>query len=219
MTHNLPLLLQGAWVSVQMTLASTLLAVPLAIAAAVARASGNRWLAWPCGACVEVLRGLPLLVLLFWLFFVLPLPPFHLAMSPAQVAVIGMGLHFGAYGAEVLRGAFKTVPTGQFDACTALNLGRWSALRRIILPQVFRAAIAPATNLWIELLKNTSLLSLVTLADLTLRARQLDQATFATAEIYGLTLLMYFMLAQTLRFAMRRLERRLQVGQPTGALR
>jgi len=226
MMEFLPLLLEGAWVTVQLTVLGTALAVPLAIAAALGRQSagkreypGSRALHWLCNAYVEVLRGLPLLVLLFWLFFVLPLPPFHLDMSAYQVAVIGLGLHFGAYGAELLRGAFKAVPTGQFDACTALNFGRWAALRRIILPQVLRAAMAPATNLLIELLKNTSLLSLVTLADLALRARQLDQATFATAPIYALTLSIYFVLAQAIRWLMDRLARRLQRGLRAGALR
>jgi len=219
MMEFLPLLLQGTWVTVQITVFSSLLAVALAITAAAGRQSGSAALRWLCNAYVECLRGLPLLVLLFWLFFVLPLPPFRMEMSPYQVALIGMGLHFGAYGAELLRGAFKAVPRSQFDACVALNFSALTALRRIIWPQVLRAAMAPATNLLIELLKNTALLSLVTLADLALRARQLDQSTFATAQIYALTLLIYFVLAQTIRFAMRRLEYRLQRGQRAGVLR
>src|SRR5690606_29238689 len=167
---------------------------------------------------IELFRGTSLLVQLFWLFFVLPLPPFNLEMSSYTVAIVGLGLHIGAYGAEVMRGAISSVAKGQYEACTALNMSSATRFRRIILPQALLAAIAPGTNLLIELLKNTSLVSLITLSDLSFRARQLDQATFQTLEIFSLTLLLYFVLAQVINFTMRAVERRLGRGRLRGSL-
>ena len=123
-----------------------------------------------------------------------------------------------AYGAEVLRGAIRSVHRGQHEACHALNMTPLTRMRRIILPQALLAAIPPGTNLLIELLKNTSLVSLITLSDLAFRARQLDQATLMTLEIFGLALVIYFVLAQTINFAMRRLEQRLARGRMRGGL-
>ncbi|MEX5669252.1 ABC transporter permease subunit, partial [Pseudomonas neuropathica] len=98
---------------------------------------------------------------------------------------------------------------GQYEASTALNFSGYKRFKRIILPQALLAAIPPGTNLLIELLKNTSLVSLITLSDLSFRARQLDQATFQTLEIFSLALVIYFVLAQAINIGMRQIERRL----------
>lgn len=219
MDELLPLLLQGTWITVQITFLSILLAIPAAVLAELGRQSPWLPLRWTCTTYVEVFRGSSLLVQLFWLFFVLPLPPFNVELTPYEVAVLGMGLHIGAYGAEIMRGALKSVAKGQFEASIALNFTPYKRFRRIILPQALLAAIPPATNLMIELLKNTSLLSLITLADLSFSSRQLDQATFETTKIYGLTLLIYFIIAQFINFTMRRVEVRLGRGRYVGATR
>jgi polar amino acid transport system permease protein len=218
MLDLLPLLLQGAWVTLQVTFCGALLAITLAIPAALGRMSGWTPVRWFSTAYIEVFRGTSLLVQLFWLFFVLPLPPFNIELSSFNVAVLGLGLHIGAYGAEVMRGAIGSVDKGQYEAAKALNLVGVRRFRRIILPQALLTAIAPGTNLLIELLKNTSLVSLITLSDLTFRARQLNQATFQTLEIFALALLMYFVMAQTINFGMRALERRLSRGRTRGGL-
>lgn len=218
MAELIPLLLQGAWITIQITLIGSILAIVVAILAALGRLSPWRPLRWFCVAYIELFRGTSLLVQLFWLFFVLPLPPFNVELSAYTVAIVGLGLHIGAYGAEVMRGAIGSVAKGQYEASTALNMTPSTRFRRIILPQALLAAIAPGTNLLIELLKNTSLVSLITLSDLTFRARQLDQATFETLEIFSLTLLLYFILAQAINFAMRGVERRLSRGRLRGGL-
>ncbi|WP_336316229.1 ectoine/hydroxyectoine ABC transporter permease subunit EhuC [Stutzerimonas stutzeri] len=218
MIELLPLLLQGTWVTVKVTALGSLLAIACALIAALARLSPLPPLRWLAVIYVEVFRGSSLLVQLFWLYFVLPLPPFNVEMSAFAVAVVGLGLNIGAYGAEVLRGAIRSVHRGQHEACHALNMTPLTRMRRIILPQALLAAIPPGTNLLIELLKNTSLVSLITLSDLAFRARQLDQATLMTLEIFGLALVIYFVLAQTINFAMRRLEQRLARGRMRGGL-
>jgi polar amino acid transport system permease protein len=180
--------------------------------ATVLRASTWRILRWTANVYVEVFRGTSLLVQLFWLFFVLPLPPFNLELTPLTVAIVGLGLHYGAYGSEILRGALRSVPGGQYEAALALNMPASTRMRRIVLPQAMINALPPATNLMIELLKGTSLVSLITLSDLTFRARQLDEATFKTAEIFAPTLLIYFVMAQIVVTIMRHFERRVSHG-------
>ncbi|WP_312956857.1 ectoine/hydroxyectoine ABC transporter permease subunit EhuC [Stutzerimonas nitrititolerans] len=218
MNELLPLMLEGAWVTVQVTFFGSLLAIAAALIGAFGRLSPIAPLRWLAITYIEVFRGSSLLVQLFWLYFVLPMPPFNISLSAFQVAVIGLGLNIGSYGAEVLRGAIRSVHEGQYEACQALNMTAWQRARRIILPQALLAAIPPGTNLLIELLKNTSLVSLITLSDLAFRARQLDQATLMTLEIFGLALLLYFVLAQIINFSMRALERRLARGHMRGGL-
>jgi polar amino acid transport system permease protein len=208
-----PLLLQGVLVTIQIALYSGVLAIVMAVIAAVGRLSSYGLVRWPCIAYVELFRGTSLVVQLFWLFFVLPMPPFNIELSPIVVAVVGLGLHIGAYGAEVLRGAINSVPRGQIEACIALNVGPVRRFFRVILPQAFLIALPPGTNLLIELIKYTSLVSLVTLSDLTFRARQLDQMTFETLKIFGLAMVMYFILAQVINILSRWFERLLSRGK------
>jgi polar amino acid transport system permease protein len=219
MRELFPLLLQGTLVTIVIAVCSTLLAIAMAFAATAARLAPWAPLRWIGNVYVEVFRGTSLLVQLFWFFFVLPLPPFHLELAPFTVAIVGLGLHYGAYGSEILRGALRSVPGGQFEAALALNLSPLTRMRRIILPQAMINALPPATNLMIELLKGTSLVSLITLSDLTFRARQLDEATFKTAQIFTLTLVIYFVLAQILVALMRYFERRASHGMSQRAVR
>ena len=212
MRELFPLLLQGTLVTIEIAACATLLAIVMAFVATAAKLAPWTPLRWFGNAYVEIFRGTSLLVQLFWFFFVLPLPPFRIEMTPFTVAIVGLGLHYGAYGSEILRGALRSVPGGQFEAALALNMSPLSRMRRIILPQAMINALPPATNLMIELLKGTSLVSLITLSDLTFRARQLDEATFKTAEIFVLTLVIYFVLAQILVALMRHFERRVSHG-------
>ncbi|TAL93778.1 MAG: ectoine/hydroxyectoine ABC transporter permease subunit EhuC [Paraburkholderia sp.] len=219
MRELFPLLLQGTLVTIGIAACSTVLAVVMAFVATAAKLAPWAPLRWLGNAYVEIFRGTSLLVQLFWFFFVLPLPPFRIEMTPFTVAIVGLGLHYGAYGSEILRGALRSVPGAQFEAALALNLSPLTRMRRIILPQAMINALPPATNLMIELLKGTSLVSLITLSDLTFRARQLDEATFKTAQIFALTLVIYFVLAQILVALMRHFERRVSHGINQRAVR
>ncbi|WP_265289767.1 ectoine/hydroxyectoine ABC transporter permease subunit EhuC [Verminephrobacter eiseniae] len=209
MRELMPLLMKGTLVTIEIALYSILLAIVMAGLATALRTAPLRVVRWTGNIYVEVFRGTSLLVQLFWFFFVLPLAPFNIELTPFTVAIVGLGLHYGAYGSEILRGALHSVPNGQYEAALALNMSAATRMRRIVLPQALLNALPPATNLMIELLKGTSLVSLITLSDLTFRARQLDESTFRTAEIFSLTLVIYFVLAQIISYAMRHVERRL----------
>lgn len=201
----IPGLLEGTWITIQITVGGALLAVVAAFIAALARMYGPAPIRWLASAYIEVFRGTSALVQLFWLFFVLP--QLGVTLSPMTSAILALGLNIGAYGAEVVRGAINGVSRDQWEATIALNMSRVLALRRIILPQAFVAMIPPWGNLFIELLKSTALVSLITISDLTFRAQQMNQATFRTLEIFTLVLLIYLGISLLITFGMRALER------------
>lgn len=201
----LPGLLGGAWITVQITIGGCALAVVAALMAAMGKMYGPRPVKWLAVTYIELFRGTSALVQLFWLFFVLP--HFGITLPPIAVAILALGLNVGAYGAEVVRGAVSAVPRGQWEATVALNMSRVQALRRIILPQAFVAMIPPWGNLFIELLKATALVSLITISDLTFRAQQMNQVTFRTIEIFSIVLVIYLAMAMLITIGMRTLER------------
>ncbi|WP_088141127.1 ectoine/hydroxyectoine ABC transporter permease subunit EhuC [Achromobacter xylosoxidans] len=204
-----PPLLQGLAVTLEIMAGAVVLAVPLALAAGIGRLSSLRPLRWIAAVYVEVFRGTSALVQLFWFYFVLPL--FGVQLPAMLVGIVVLALNAGAYGAEVVRGAIRAVPPGQREAGIALNLTRGQIMRRIVVPQAVPAMLPPAGNLLIELLKNTALVSLITITDLTFRGQLLRSETLRTTEIFTLMLLMYFAVALLITAGVRLLERKVRV--------
>jgi len=203
----LPPLLRGLATTIQLTIAGAALALVVALVAGVARSSENIFIRGITGIYVEIFRGSSILVQMFWIFFVLPLPPFNLELSALQAGILALGLNVGAYGAEVVRGAIKAIPRGQIEAAIALNMPRSMMMRRVIIPQAMVRMLPPFGNLLIELLKATSLASLITLSDVTFQALSLRQTVGRNAEVFGLLLVIYFLLAYPLTLGVRWLER------------
>ena len=203
-TH-LPALVGGLRVTLQLTVGGAGLALLLSVAAGLGRRSRHRWLRWPANAYVEIFRGTSALVQLFWFYFALPF--FGISLPALVTGIVVLGLNSGAYGAEVVRSAIANVPRGQWEAARALNLTARQAMRRVILPQALPMMLPPAGNLLIELLKNTALVSLITLSELTFTAQVQRAATLETVPLFSLTLLIYFAVAQLLLAGMRRIER------------
>jgi len=210
----LPGLLNGTVTTIQISLGGAALAVVAALIAAMAKMYGVGPVRWLAVAYIETFRGTSALVQLFWLFFVLP--HFGVSLDPIPVAILALGLNVGAYGAEVVRGAVNAVPRGQWEATVALNMTRATALRRIILPQAFVAMIPPWGNLFIELMKATSLVALISVSDLTFRARQMNDITFRTIEIFTIVLVIYLAISIIITVLMRTLERYAARGQGRG---
>lgn len=217
MFEYLPILLPGILVTIEIASLSFLLALAFAFVAAFGRMSKRRPLRWAAAAYIEFFRGTSLLVQLFWLFFVLP--QFGVLLPPLAVGVFGIALNYGAYGAEVVRGAISGVPRGQQEAGAALGLKPRQTMWRVVLPQAAVIMIPPWGNLLIQLLKATSLVSLITITDVTFRAFQLNQLTMRTAEIFGSVLLIYFCLAHIAILGTRLLERRFSRGRAKGGWR
>jgi polar amino acid transport system permease protein len=200
----LPPLLEGARISVALTLGGAALGLALAFAAGLARLSPRRALRWPAAVYVEVFRGTSLLVQLFWLYFVLP--GFGVTLPAFAAGLLGIGLNYGAYGAEVVRGAVAAVPRAQREAAASLGLGRRATFLRVVLPQAAAAMVRPWGNLLVQMLKATSLVSLIAIDELTFTAYRLNQLTLQTAEIFGLVLAIYFVLASGIAAATERLD-------------
>lgn len=209
--HFLPPLLSGLWVTIQLAFGGSILAILAAFAVGLLRLSRKAGLRIAATAYTDFFRGTSALVQLFWVYFALPFWGVELDAMTAGIVVLG--LNHGAYGAEVVRGAVQAVPRPQYEAAAALNFTERQTLWRIILPQALPAMLPPFGNLLIELLKSTALVSMITLGDLTFQGQILRAATLRSGEIFTLVLLLYFMLALSISFGVRRLERRLAVGR------
>lgn len=200
----LPALLKGAVVTIEVSLYSAALFYLSAFLGGVGRISRIPPIRWLCSVYIEVFRGTSLLVQLFWFFFVLP--EFGLVLSPMAAGVIGVGLNFGAYGAEVVRGGITAVPRGQWEACTALNMPDWKRMVRVVFPQAFAIMVPGLGNLTIEMVKATAVVSAVTLVDITYASVKQNMIHYRTIEIFLMTLLLYYCLAQLVRFGAAMLE-------------
>jgi polar amino acid transport system permease protein len=212
----LPPLLRGIGVTVQLWLGAAAVALLAGGIAGLGRASSSRPLRWAATTYVEIFRGTSALVQLFWVYFALPLLGIDIPKMASGILVLG--LNSGSYAAEVVRGAVQAVPRGQREAATALGFSRRQTLWRIVVPQAALAALPPAGNLLIELLKNTALASMVTIHDLTFLGQALRSETLRTVEIFSLILVLYFLLAQAGRFGISRLEARLALGRDSRSL-
>jgi len=216
-THYLLPLLKGAELTAVIGLASTVLGAVLAFAAGIARVEGARLLSWLALVYIEVFRGTSLLVQLFWLYYALPL--IGISFDPVSTGIAGLALNIGAYGAEVVRGALEAVAPQQREAARALNFGWWHTLMRICLPQAIVEMMPSFGNLAVQNLKDTSLVSLISISDLTFRAQSLRNITQDSVTIYTMTLIGYFVMALVMMAAMRWLEVAVRRGPafPRGA--
>lgn len=202
----LPSLLQGAVVTIQVAFLSFALMIAAALIAGAARTSSIKLVRWSAGWYIEIFRGTSLLVQLFWFYFVMP--EFGIALSAMAAGVLGVGLNFGAYGAEIVRGAIQSIPRGQLDASVALNMKPLHRIARVVMPQAMVIMVPPMGNLTIEMVKATSVVSAVTLVDITYASVQLNQLHYRTVEIFMITLGLYYCFSQLIRFSIGIIEAR-----------
>lgn len=199
-------LANGALVTLQITFFAQIAVVVMSFVIALMRLSPWRALRWIATVYVEILRGISALVLLFYLFFILPL--FGISLSPMTTGILGLGLTFSAYGSEIVRSALTNVSRGQRDALRALDFDSITAFRRIILPQALPFMLPPMGNQLVELLKTTSLVSLITLSDLTFSGGQLITTLGQQTLIWSIVLVCYFVMAWPLSWLVKRYEQR-----------
>ena len=204
------LILQGAVVTVQLTVMGSALALVMAFIAGLGRISRYMALRWLATAYIEFFRGTSIFVQLFFAYFVLPF--MGVSLTPLQAGVLSLGLNVGAYGADVVRGAILSIGREQYEACVALNLSRWQCMRRVILPQALLVMLPTFGNNAIELLKATSIVSLISLADMTFQANIVRSQTGNTLVPFATILLLYFAFAMIIAWAIRTLERRMARG-------
>jgi len=205
--HFLPALLKGAEVTALIAVVSTALGAVMAFVVGVARVEGGPIVSKIALVYIEFMRGVPLLVKFFWLYYALPL--IGLSLGPFTTGIAGLVLNISAYGAEVVRGGLQSVPDQQHEAARALNFSKFYTLLHISLPQAVVEMMPAFGNLAVQNLKDTALVSLISIADLTFQAQQLRNITLDSARVFTLTLIGYFLMALVLSVAMRLLERKL----------
>ncbi|MFF8953014.1 ectoine/hydroxyectoine ABC transporter permease subunit EhuC [Streptomyces sp. NPDC014940] len=205
------LVLKGIWTTVQLLVLSALLATAVSFVVGVARTHRLWIVRFLAGFYTEVFRGTSALVMIFWVFFVLPVA-FGWQLVPLWAGTLALGLTYGAYGSEIVRGALNAVDPAQKEGGIALSFTPWQRLRLITLPQAVPEMMPSFCNLLIELLKGTALVSVMGMGDLTFSANLVRLALQQSAEIYTYVLLIYFAIAFVLTRLMRGLERRLKAG-------
>lgn len=200
---RLPLFVDGIKVTLLLTVLGSAGAFLLSIVLGLAGSAKNAIVRVSSRVVVEFFRGTSLLVQLFWLFFVLPL--FGWQLDALACGVLALALNYGAYGAEVVRGSIASVPKGQYEAISALSLSPVRGMYRIIFPQAWALMIPSLTNLLIQLLKGTAIVSFITLQDLYFQIEQLRRIT-GTWYAFLIGLGVYYVIAYALTLGMNALE-------------
>lgn len=204
-----PRLAEGLAVTIQATVLGMAVALTLGLVLALARRSRYRLLAWPTGALVEFVRSTPLLVQIYFLFYVLP--DAGLRLSPLATGVLALGVHYAAYCSEVYRAGLESVPKGQWEAAAALNLGRWRAMRDIIIPQAIPPVVPALGNYLVAMFKDTPLLSAITVLEVLQAAKLTGSETFRYVEPLTLVGALFLVLSLLSAAGIRWVEVRLRV--------
>lgn len=206
MWHSLgPLLVGGIKFTVPLALLSFAAGLVLAFGAALARLFGPAPLVAVVRFYVWLIRGTPLLVQLFVIFY--GLPSAGIVLDPLVAALIGFSLNIGAYNAEVIRGAIEAIPKGQWDAAYSIGMTRAQALRRTVLPQAARVAVPPLSNSFIALVKDTSLAAVITVPEIFQAAQRIASVTYEPLVLYVEAALIYLLLCSVLSSVQVQLER------------
>lgn len=210
----LPRLGEGVLVTLQLTLGGALVAFVVSVLLGLLSISPVAPLRWLATIVVEFFRGTSLVVQLFWLYYVMPL--FGVSWDAVLTGVIALGLNYGAYGAEIVRGSINAVDRGQWEGAKALNMSPLTRMRRIIWPQAWVLMLSGYNNLLVMLIKGTAVALFIGLQDL---AYEIDQLRINTTTIfaYGIGLIIYYLFALVFSSGLRQLEKRARrrLGLPT----
>ncbi|MBA2398333.1 MAG: amino acid ABC transporter permease [Bradyrhizobium sp.] len=200
----LPILLQGVWLTIVVTIGSLLLSTVLGLLWALMRVSGIRVLSGLSGGLINVIRGIPIIVLLFYLYFVMP--DFGVAMSALQASILGLGIAYSAYQAENFRAGIEAIDKGQIEAAQTIGMGWWLTMRRVVLPQAVRIVLPPYGNVMIMMLKDSSQASTITVAELALQGKLIASSTFKNTSVFTMVALMYLTMSIPLILLVRHFE-------------
>ncbi|HWI83823.1 amino acid ABC transporter permease [Ramlibacter sp.] len=204
-------LLHGALVTVEITAVSLLLGCVLGLLIGIGRLNPKRRVLYGlCTAYVAAIRGTPLLVQLFIWFF--GLPQFGILLPAFACGMLGMGIYSGAYVSEIVRGAIQSIDRGQMEAARSIGLSAGQAMRNVILPQAVVRMIPPLGNEFIALIKNSALVSLLTIHDLMHEGQKIISVSYRSLEVYLAVAVVYFVLTGLTTLALGRLELRLKAG-------
>lgn len=209
----LPRLLEGAIVTVQATFAGMALALCGGLLLAILRMARNPWISRSAALYMDLIRSTPLLIQLFFLFYILP--RYVPAVDPLLTGIVALGLHYSTYTSEVYRGGIESVPRGQWEASTALGFGSVTTWTRVVIPQAVPPVIPALGNYLISMFKDSALLATITVLELFGTALYLGAQTYRYFEPLIIVGLIYLLLSYPSSLAIRRLERRFGSAAPS----
>jgi polar amino acid transport system permease protein len=213
--HNviefLPILASGLVLTIVVTLGSLVLSTVLGLVWAMMRVSGIPVLDTTAKVLVNFIRGIPIIVQLFYIYFVLP--DLGITLSALQAAIIGLGIAYSAYQAENFRAAIAAIDHGQVEAAQSIGMGWFLVMRRVLLPQAFRIALPPFGNVMVMLLKDSSQASTITVAELAMQGKLIASSTFQNTTVFTMVALLYLCMSLPLMHLVTRLEKRFAAGQ------
>ncbi len=201
-----PILLEGAKLTVLVTLGSLFFSTVLGVVWALMRVSKIPALIWFSTTMVNLLRGIPIIVLLFYIYFVMP--DFGLSLSALHAAIIGLGIAYSAYQAENFRAGIEAVDRGQVEAAMAMGMSWSLSMRRVVLPQAVRIILPPYGNTMIMMLKDSSQASTITVAELALQGKLIAASNFKNSTVFTLVAIMYLVMCIPLIILVKHLEKR-----------
>ena len=205
----LPELLRASLYTIGITLAAFAIALIFGLLLAILRRSRVRWVSWPVASVIEFIRSTPLLIQLYFLYYVLP--EYGLVLSALTAGTLGIALHYSCYVAEVYRAGLNGVPRGQWEAAKALSLSPWQAYRNIVLPQAVRPIIPALGNYLIAMFKDTPVLSAITVVELMLQAKNIGSQTFRYIEPITMAGLFFLLISVSVALLVRKLETHLRM--------
>jgi polar amino acid transport system permease protein len=207
----LPILMQGVYYTLLITLGAFALATVLGLVWAFMRVSGIAPLAWTARTIIVIVRGIPGMVTLFYIYFVLP--DLGISLTAVQAAIIGLGIAYSPYMAEVFRAGIEAVDRGQTEAALSIGMGWGLMMRRVVLPQAIRVALPPYGSTMVMTLKDSSLASTITVAELSLQGKLLASSTFENTTIFTMVALIYLGMSLPLTAFNAWLERSMRQGR------
>lgn len=205
-TNNLGIFWEGLLLTLRISGLSLLLAIPIGIIVGIGRISKNRFINFLASAYVEIIRGIPLIVILIWIYFVLGQ---FLKLGSFWGSIVSLAIFSGAFIAEIVRGGIQSIPKGQMEAARSSGMTHFQAMKLIILPQAIRKTLPPMASQFILLIKDSSLVSTISAVDLTLKATNLAAVSYRYIEIWSFVAVVYFAVTFTLSLIIRQFEKKL----------
>ena len=206
----LPILMQGVWLTIVLTIGSLFLSTVLGLVWALMRVSGIGVLDKGATLFVNFIRGIPIIVQLFYIYFVLP--DMGITLSAMQAAIIGLGIAYSAYHSENFRAGIEAIDHGQIEAAQSIGMGWWMIMRRVIVPQAIRIILPPYGNIMIMMLKDSSQASTITVAELAMQGKLIASSTFKNTSVFTMVAIMYLCMSLPVMALVRWMEKRFSAG-------
>lgn len=202
----LPFLLKGAEMTIYITILSLIISTPLGLVFAAAKMCPWKIISWPIATIINITRGLPMIVVLFYIYFVFP--DIGISLTSFQASVIGIAFCFSTYIAEIFRAGIESVDRGQLEAARSMGMSYGKAMRRVVLPQAFHVALPPFSNTLVMMLKDSALASTIAVTEMTRQGQLIAASTFDNTTVYTLVALLYLVLCLPLLALTKKLEKR-----------